>query len=323
MTLTPTAPNLPPTTAAAAHRRGRVRQSARWMRWRPHLVGWAFSFPFVAIFAVFLAVPILVSFVLSFTEFRLPQLRDWFSADYVGLDNYRELIHDDRFLQAARNTAVYVLFGVPLTLGAGLAAAVGLNQSLGKLRSLFRVGFYLPVVTSIVAISVIWRYLLQADSGLVNAALDRIGIDGPDWLAEPSTALGSIIALGVWRNFGFDMVVFLAALQGVDPTLYEAARVDGAGPWTIFYRITLPLLRPAILFLAIVTSTGYLQVFEESFVLTAGGPRDSTLSVSMYVYEQGFRFINFGYSSAIAYTLFAAIAALAFLQFRLLRSEAM
>lgn len=290
-------------------------------RLRPHVTGWAFSFPFVAIFVLFLFLPIVASFVLSFTEFRLPQLRDWFSADYVGLDNYRDLLDDDLFLKAARNTTVFVLFGVPLTLAAGLAAAVGLNQALGRLQGLFRVGFYLPVVTSIVAIAVIWRYLLQPDSGFVNAALDLVGIDGPDWLAEPPTALGSIIALGVWRNFGFDMVVFLAALQGVDPTLYEAARVDGAGPWTTFRRITLPLLKPAILFLAVVTSTGYLQLFEESFVLTGGGPRDSTLSVSMYIYEQGFRFINFGYSSAIAYTLFAAIAALAFLQFRLLRTE--
>jgi multiple sugar transport system permease protein len=290
-------------------------------RVRPHLTGWAFSAPFVVIFLVFLAGPILASFVLSFTSFGLANLQSWFTADVVGFDNYSQLFDDDRFLKSARNTAVFVFFGVPLTLAAGLAAAVALNQGIGRLQGVFRVGYYLPVVTSIVAIAVIWRYLLNPEFGLVNAALDLAGIDGPNWLGEPGTALGSIIALGIWRNFGTDMVIFLAALQSIDPTLYEAARVDGAGPWAIFRRITLPLLRPAILFLTVVTSAGYLQLFEEPFVMTGGGPLDSTLSVSMYVYEQGFRFLNLGYASAVAYALFVAIVALAAIQFRLLRTD--
>jgi multiple sugar transport system permease protein len=210
---------------------------------------------------------------------------------------------------------------VPFTLALGLLAAVGLNQGIGRIQSLFRVGYYLPVVTSIVAIAVIWRYLLHPDYGVVNAALAQIGIDGPNWLGQRSTALPSIIALGVWRNVGFDMVIFLAALQGINPALYEAARVDGARPHQIFFRITLPLLRPTILFLAVITSAGYLQLFEEPFVMTGGGPLDSTLSVAMYVYEQGFDFLNLGYASAVAYALFVAIVVLAFIQFRFLRSE--
>jgi multiple sugar transport system permease protein len=292
-----------------------------WARLRPHLTGWAFAAPFLIIFLVFLALPILASFVLSFTGFGLANLRDWFGAEWVGVDNYTKLVDDDIFLKAARNTAVFVVFGVPLTLALGLVAALGLNQGLGRLQSLFRVGYYLPVVTSIVAIAVIWRYLLHPDYGLVNAFLGNFGVDPVNWLGESSTALGSIIALGIWRNFGFDMVIFLAALQGINPSLYEAARVDGATSWQSFWRVTLPLLRPAILFLAVITSSGYLQLFEEPFVMTGGGPLDSTLSVAMYVYEQGFRFLNLGYAAAVAYALFVAIVVLTFIQFRLLKAD--
>jgi len=298
-----------------------VPPATAWSRVSPHLTGWLFALPFVVIFAVFLAIPILASFVLSFTDFGIANLQSWLSADLIGFDNYTKLFDDDKFLKAARNTGVFVLFGVPLTIAFGLAAAIGLNQALGRVVALFRVGYYLPVVTSIVAIAVVWRYLLAPDAGLINLVLDAVGIDGPNWLGQRSTALSSIVALGVWRNLGFDMVIFLAALQGIDPTLYEAARVDGARPWHIFRRITVPLLRPAILFLTVITTAGYLQLFEEPFVMTGGGPLDSTLSVSMYVYQQGFSFLNLGYASAIAYALFVAIVVLAAIQFRLLRSD--
>jgi multiple sugar transport system permease protein len=298
-----------------------VFRATAWSRVKPHLTGWLFAAPFVVIFAVFLAIPILASFVLSFTNFGIANIQDWFSADLIGADNYTKLFDDEKFLKAARNTGVFVLFGVPLTIALGLAAAVGVNQALGRVIALFRVGYYLPVVTSIVAIAVVWRYLLAPDTGLINLALDAFGIQGPNWLGQRSTALGSIIALGVWRNLGFDMVIFLAALQGIDSTLYEAARVDGARAWHIYRLITVPLLRPAILFLTVITTAGYLQLFEEPFVMTGGGPLDSTLSVSMYVYQQGFSFLNLGYASAIAYALFVAIVVLAAIQFRLLRSD--
>ena len=308
-------------TVGTVETRPAVPPRTAWARLGPHLTGWAFSAPFLVVFLVFLALPILASFVLSFTGFGLANLRDWFGADWVGLGNYTRLVEDDTFLKAARNTLIFVVFGVPLTLALGLIAALGLNQALGRFQGLFRVGYYLPVVTSIVAIAVIWRYLLHPDYGLVNAALGNVGIDPVNWLGQSSTALGSIVALGIWRNFGFDMVIFLAALQGINPALLEAARVDGATSWQVFRRVTLPLLRPAILFLAIITSSGYLQLFEEPFVMTGGGPLDSTLSVAMYVYEQGFDFLNLGYASAVAYALFVAIVVLAFIQFRLLRSE--
>ena len=230
--------------------------------------------------------------MLSFTSFGIGNLRDWFSADFIGFDNYTKLVDDETFQKAARNTLVFVVFGVPLTLALGLLAALGLNQALGRVQGLFRVGYYLPVVTSIVAIAVIWRYLLHPDYGLVNAMLGKVGIDPVNWLGDSSTALGSIIALGVWRNFGFDMVIFLAALQGINPALYEAARSTARPTGRSSAASRCRCSSPAILFLAIITSSGYLQLFEEPFVMTGGGPLNSTLSVSMYVYQQGFSFLQ-------------------------------
>ncbi len=214
-----------------------------------------------------------------------------------------------------------MVVGVPVTIAVGLAVAVGLNHAALRLKGLFRVGYYVPVVTSIVAVAVIWRYLYNPDVGLINRLLDLVGISGPNWLGDPHLAMPSLIVLGVWRNFGFDVVIFLAALQAIDPALYEAARTDGATAWQVFRRITLPLLRPALLFLTVLTTIGYLQVFEEPFVMTKGGPLNSTLTVSQYVYKQGFKFFHLGYASAVAYALMLVIAVLAFIQFRLLRPQ--
>ena len=152
-------------------------------------------------------------------------------------------------------------------------------------------------------------------------ALAKVGIQGPDWLASKSLAMPSIIAMAVWRNLGFAMVVFIAGLQAIPATLYEAASIDGAGRWASFRYVTLPMLRPTILFMLVITTIGYLQLFEEPFVMTAGGPLDATLSVTMYMYQQGFEFFKQGYASAIAYVLFVIVAVIAFLQFRFLRSE--
>ena len=237
-------------------------------RRRANIAGWGMSAPFTAILAVFLLVPILVSFVISFTSFSIGNIQDWTSAEFIGLDNYTKLFGDETFVRSLRNTAYFVVVGVPCTIVIGLVLAVALNQGIGKLRGLFRVGFYLPVVTSIVAIAVVWRYMLDPDIGILNAALAQVGITGPDWLGDPKTTMPSIIALGVWRNIGNAMVIFLAALQTVDPQLYEAARVDGAKGRQLFRHVTVPMLRPAILFVTVITTIGYLQVFEEPFVMT-------------------------------------------------------
>jgi multiple sugar transport system permease protein len=289
---------------------------------REELIGWGFALPFVIVFTLFLAGPILASLVLSFTDFGLRDLRNPLGTDFVGLQNYQALLEDPKFRKAIVNTAYFVIVGVPLTLLLGLGAALALDRGIRHFRTVFRVGYYLPVVTSIVAIAVVWRFVLNPDQGLVNLLLAQVGIDGPSWLAEPALAMPSIIAMAAWRNLGFAMIVFIAGLQTIPAQLYEAASIDGAGRWQAFRHVTLPLLRPTILFLVVVTTIGYLQLFEEPFVMTEGGPLDQTLSISMYMYQQGFEFFNQGYAAAIAWILFILVAIVAVVQFRLLRSEA-
>ena len=309
------------TAAAGTLRRGRGRGPRP--RLRAAFTGWGFSSPFLILFAIFLLIPILASLALAFTSFGIGNIQSWGTTEFVGFENFTRLFSDEVFVKSVRNTAYFVVVGVPLTVVAGLLLAVALNQGIGRLRGLFRVGYYLPVVTSIVAIAVIWRYLLEPDVGLLNTLLGKFGIGGHHWLGDPKTTMPSIIALGVWRNLGQSMVIFLAALQTVDPQLYDAAKVDGAKGRQVFRHITVPMLRPAILFVAVITSIGYLQVFEEPFVMTgpSGGTQQSAFTTSMYVYQEGFRFFNLGYASAVAYALFTAIVVLAILQFRFLRSE--
>ncbi len=292
--------------------RSRVRES---------LVAWSFALPFLLLFTVFMAGPIMVALVTSFTDLRVTDIRNPLSVDFVGLENYLAVLGDARFQKAAANTAVFVLVGVPLTMALGLAAAVGLNQGIVRFRTFFRVGFYLPVVTSIVAIAVVWRLLLGTEAGLINGILAGFGIDGPGWLTDERYALWSIIAMAAWRNLGFLMVIFLAGLQTIPGDLYEAAEVDGANRWQRFKGITLPLMRPTLLFGAVITGIGYVQFFEEVFVMTEGGPLNATLSLALYAYDQ-FSFGNYGYTAAIAFILFLAIAMLTVVQFRLFRTEA-
>jgi multiple sugar transport system permease protein len=288
--------------------------------WRETLTAWSFALPYLLVFVAFLAGPIIVALVTSFTDLRVTDIRNPLNVDFVGIENYVAVLTNSEFHKAAANTAVFVLVGVPLTMVLGLAAAVGLNQGVVKFRTLFRVGYYLPVVTSIVAIAVVWRLLLGSEVGLVNAILAGFGIDGPGWLNDERYALWSIIAMAAWRNLGFLMVIFLAGLQTIPKDLYEAAEVDGAGRWDRFRRITLPLLRPTLLFGAVITGIGYVQFFEEPYVMTEGGPLDATLSMSLYAYDQ-FSFGNYAYTAATAFVLFVAIAMLTFAQFRVFRDE--
>ncbi len=311
-------------TVPALAQRGvaEAQASGSTRRWREDLIGWAFAAPFVILFGIFLAFPILASFLLSFTSFGLRDLTNPIGATLVGLQNYLDVFADSTFWTSLLNTAYFVLVGVPLTLVLGLLIANALNRGVTRFRTAFRVGYYLPVITSIVAIAVVWRFLLAPDAGLINMVLSGLGIKGPDWLADPVFAMPSIIAMAVWRNLGFAMVVFLAGMQAIPTSLYEAAAIDGAGRWQAFRYVTIPMLRPTILFMTVITTIGYLQLFEEPFVMTDGGPLDKTLSVTMYMFRQGFRFFHQGYASAIAYLLFVIVAIVAFLQFRFLRSEA-
>jgi len=303
----------------AAAGEGAAEIAAR-SRWQQALIGWSFAAPFVVLFAIFMAGPVLASLVMAFTDLRISDIRNPLGVDFVGVDNFVQLFGDGKFWTTVVNTLYFVVVGIPLTMIAGLAAAVGLNQEIVKFRSVFRVGYYLPVVTSIVAIAVVWRLLLSDESGLVNGLLGTLGIHGPDWLNDPVLAMPSLIVMAAWRNLGFQMVIFLAGLQTIPQDLYEAADLDGAGRWAQFRGITLPLLRPTLLFSAVITSIGYLQFFEEPFVMTNGGPLNSTISMSMYTYKQ-FGFGNYGYAASMSYIIFVVIAIVAAIQFRLLRDN--
>jgi len=307
--------------ALAQRRAAEAAPPASRRPWRDDLVGWTFAAPFVILFGIFLAFPILASFVLSFTSFGLKDLANPVGSTVVGLKNYVDLFSDPVFWTALFNTFYFVIVGVPLTLVFGLLIATALNRGVSRFRTVFRVGYYLPVITSIVAIAVVWRFLLDPDVGLINMALGGLGINGPAWLADPVLAMPSIIAMAVWRNLGFAMIVFLAGLQAIPAMLYEAAAIDGAGRWQGFRYVTLPMLRPTILFMTVITTIGYLQLFEEPFVMTAGGPLNKTLSITMYMYQQGFTFFHQGFASSIAYVLFVIVAFVAFLQFKFLRSD--
>jgi multiple sugar transport system permease protein len=290
------------------------------VRRRHTMAAWLFAAPFLVLFAVFMAGPVLASLTLSFTDFTSRDLRSPLAIDLVGLENYTRLLTDEQFRRAAFNTVYFVAVGIPLTMVLALAVAVALNSGIRRFRTLFRVGFYVPVVTSIVAVAVVWRFLLQPDSGLLNEVLGWFGIDGPNWLQSTTWAMPSLIVMAAWRNLGTLMVIFLAGLQTIPRDLQEAAMVDGAGPWRRFRSVTLPLLRPTLLLGAVLTGVGYLQFFEEPFVMTKGGPLDHTLSTAFFTYRQ-FGFGNYGYAAAASYLLFLAIVVLTLVQFRLLRSR--
>ncbi|WP_440696756.1 carbohydrate ABC transporter permease [Clavibacter nebraskensis] len=305
---------------AAGTRPGRTRSPlvARQRR-RQALIAWGFCLPFVAVFAVFMLVPLVSSFAMSFTDFRATDIRSPFAVDFIGLDQYAKLFTDATFLRSIGVTAFFVVVGIPVTMVTALALALALNSGRGRIVSLFRVGFYAPVVTSIVAVSVVWRYILLPD-GLLNSALAVVGITGPNWLSDTTWALPSLVVMAVWRNVGTLMIIFLAGLQAVPEEVQEAAVMDGASPWRRLISVTLPLLRPTLLLGSVLISVGFLQFFEEAFVMTRGGPLDSTLSVAYYTYRQ-FGFGEYGLASAASYVLFLAIALLSLLQFRLLRSK--
>ena len=283
------------------------------------VAAWVLALPFMALFLVFTAGPVLASLGMSFTDIRSTDVRNPFGVTFVGLENYSELVADPLFRKVTLNTTLYLVLGVPLTMAVALAIAVGLNRIV-RLKGFFRVGFYLPVVTSIVAVSVVWKFLLREEGGMVNAVLGVVGIDGPAWLDSTTLALPSLVMMAVWRNFGTLMIIFLAALQTVPREIIEAAETDGASAWDRFRYITLPMLRPTLLFGAVITSIGYLQFFEEAFVMTKGGPLDSTRSITFFTFDQ-WGYGNYGYASAAAYLVFLAIMGLTALQFRLLREK--
>jgi multiple sugar transport system permease protein len=283
--------------------------------------GWLFSTPFVALFLTFMAIPIVATLIMSFTDFELPNVADPLSTEFIGLENYTSIFEDEKFLTSLFNTGYFVLIGVPLTVGSGLIAAVLLNTGIGRLRTFFRVGFYAPVVTSIVAVAVVWRFVLDPADGLISGLASEVGLSSPDFLGSKALAMPSLIVMATWRNMGTAMVLFLAGLQSIPTEVREAARLDGTGMWQEFRMITVPLLRPTMLYVCVMTSIGFLNVFEEPFVMTEGGPDNSTLTVSLHMYREGFKYFHMGEASAMAYVLFTVILAVTLLQLRLLKDK--
>jgi len=268
------------------------------------LAGWVFVAPSLAVIGLFFVLPVAAGLALSFSDFDLYALADLRNLRFAGLDNYAHVLALPLFWKALGNTLYFVLVGVPLSIGLSLACALLLQSPLARCKPFFRTALFAPVVTTVVAVAVIWRYLFHVRYGLLNAWLADLGLAPVDWLGDPAWAMPSIILFSVWKGFGANMIIFVAALQAIPLELYEAARIDGAGRWRQFLDITLPMLGPTLLLVGVLTMTGYFQLFAEPYVMTQGGPLESTVSVLYLMYEEGFRWWNLGRASAVAFLLF-------------------
>ena len=270
-------------------------------------VAYMFLAPALVLMTVFVVVPVAASFVMSLTDFNIRALANWGNARFIGLGNYVRLFGDELFWKALRNTLYFVGVGVPLAVTLSLLLAALLNSPLNRAKDLFRIGYYLPSITETVAIAVVWRWVLNSRYGILKQALEMVGLHCPNWLGDPAWAMPAIIMMAVWKGLGHNALIFLAGLQSIPSTVYEAAQIDGANGWEQFRFITLPLLAPTTFFVGTMTLIGYLQLFAEPYTLTDGGPLDATLSIVLYMYRHGFKFFNLGYASAMAYVLFGLI----------------
>jgi multiple sugar transport system permease protein len=280
---------------------------------------WCFVAPALIVIGVFFVLPVLAALLISFTDFDLYALADLRNLRFVYLRNYLRLLETPLFWQALGNTFYFVVVGVPLSIAASLGAALLLSSPLARFRSFFRTALFTPVVTTLVAVAVIWRYLLSTRYGMINFVLGQVGVGPIDWLGDPHWAMPAIILFAVWKSFGYNMVILLAGLQSIPRELYEAARVDGASALQRFVQVTLPMLAPILALVSILTVAGYFQLFAEPYVMTQGGPLQSTVSVLYFMYEEGFKWWNLGSASAVAFLLFLLIFALTALQLRLSR----
>ena len=278
-----------------------------------------FALPALALIAVFFVLPVVAGLALSLSDFDIYALGNLDYLRFVGFGNYARLVQDPLFWRALLNTFYFVLVGGPLSVLVSLGAALLINARLVRWKGLFRVVFVLPVMTALVAVAVVWRYIYHPRYGLLNYALGLVGIEPLDWLGDPLLAMPALILMAVWKNFGYNMIIFIAGLQSIPEQLYDSARIDGAGRFQQLRYITLPLLAPTFLFVGLLTMIGSFQLFAEPYVMTQGGPGDATLSVVLLMYEQGFRWWNLGYAAAMAFLLFAIMLAGTILQLRLRR----
>jgi multiple sugar transport system permease protein len=286
---------------------------------RSSRAAWCFVTPALVIIAVFFFLPVLAALAMSLTDFDIYALADIGNLRMIGLRNYARLLQTPLFWQAFGNTLYFVVVGVPLSITVSFGAAMLLHSRLVRFQAFFRTALFAPVVTTLVAVAVIWRYLFNPHYGLLNYALGRLGIPSVDWLGDPRWAMPAIILFAVWKNFGYNMIILLAGLQSIPEPLYEAARIDGASMWQQFRHITLPMLAPIVAMVNILTVAGYFQLFAEPYVMTQGGPLQSTVSVLYFMYEEGFKWWNLGSASAVAFLLFLFIFVVTALQLRLAR----
>jgi len=264
---------------------------------------WWFIAPAMLVIGVFFFLPVVGAFAMSLTDFDIYALANLGNLRFVGVRNYLQLLETPLFWKALGNTLYFVVLGVPLSIAASLGTALLLHAKLARFKPFFRTALFAPVVTTLVAVAVIWRYLFHTRYGFLNYALGSLGIPPVDWLGDPHWAMPAIIVLAVWKNFGYNMIILLAGLQSIPEELYEAARIDGASLWRQFRYVTVPMLAPTLLMVSILTIAGYFQLFAEPYVMTQGGPLQSTVSVLYFMYEEGFKWWNLGSASAVAFVL--------------------
>jgi len=280
-----------------------------------------FVSPALVVIGLFFLLPVVAALALSFTDFDLYALADVRNLRFVGLDNYLHLLTTPLFWKALGNTAWFVLLGVPLSIGTSLAAALLVNSKLARAPALLRTAYFAPVVSTLVAVAIVWRFILHTRYGLLNYALGHLGLGPVDWMGDPHWSIPAIVILAVWKNFGYNMIIFVAALQAIPGDLYEAARIDGSSLWQELRHITLPSLRPTFTLVTVLTVAGYFQLFAEPYVMTRGGPLQSTVSVLYFMYEEGFKWWNLGSASAVAFVLFLIILAVTVVPLRVLRRD--
>jgi multiple sugar transport system permease protein len=283
--------------------------------------GWAFLFPALALIAVFFFVPVLIGLGLSFTDFDIYAIGDPATARLVGLANYKAVVTNPLFWQVLGNTLYFVFVGGPLSVLVSLGAALLVHAKRNRFPGFFRTVYFTPVVTTLVAVAIVWRYLDHPKYGLVNFALTSLGLPAVDWLGDPHFAMPAIMILSVWKNFGYNMLIFLAGLANIPEEQYEAAQLDGASWLQRFRHVTMPGLTATFMFVAVITMLGNFQIFSEPYVMTQGGPLRSTTTVVLWMYEEGFRWWRMGLAAAIAFVLFVIMGLGTFIQMKIAPTE--
>ncbi len=282
---------------------------------------WLFLTPAILLITVFFGIPVAAGLLLSLTDFDLYAIGSPSVARFVGLDNYLRLMRDETFWTALWNTLKFVLIGGPLSVAVSLGAALLLNAKLVRMRGFFRTVYFAPVVTTLVSVAIVWRYLYHPKYGLLNFLLGFVGLEPIDWLGDPRWAMPAIILLAVWKNFGYNMLIFVAGLQTIPENLYEAAAIDGAGAGSRFRHITFPGLAPTFLFVSVTTMIGFFQLFAEPYVMTQGGPLGATRSLVLFMYEEGFRWWRMGMAAAVAGVLLVITLIGALIQMKLQKAR--